>query len=539
MPVMPDTRIPLSSVSEGGQQSSPFQTLGALMQMKEHQQLYQQRQREAEKQRQVQEEDDLVSRVVPMFGKPEDALEELRQAGPVGARASIRYGQKLYEMRKSELEAQDSELKTADSRLGHAGQVASSVTDQTSWDTALPVLKKTLTPLYGDKIVDLLPTVYDKAKVAALVTAGTNRQLQIQMQRDKLTAANQAYDAGLIDQGEYRQQYDPSYVPTEEDRKVKIYSPNGMKAQQAQREFLGRELQNAESGEDWDRILSTANARGVSTAVANEFDALGGWSPTARDKARNLALTVAERAQLENQAAGAATRAAQAETAAEREARLLAAANAARTGGGQSGGGPTAAQSRAWAEQSKIEDDITKVEEWAAEQVPSPPSKPGSTAPGEWPKEQQGKSGYQLMPPSAQKEYIRRRVDLENRSRTRTQNLPTIEQAAKAAVAAGDQEGYNKLNETYSAITQGLGKLEDIVKWKGPTKSATTNAPASQGPSRGGGPAPDLTPQVIAAMPPAVKQELAGIIQQLQDPNIPAPMRRTLELRRDALASGR
>jgi hypothetical protein len=450
MPVMPDLRIPGASVSQqggGGGGYDPIQTMGGLMQIKEHQQLYEQRERQMERQRQIDNEDTAAATAFSRYPKPEDALDWLTQNGMHGA--VIRHGKSIYDMRKANLAAQDEELKHFNTRLEQSAQLLRGAKDNASYQLIKPQVVKLMKPVIGDGINDYLPTEFDAAALDALVTAGTSRQNQITMQRDANAAIGKAYDDGVITAAEYRASIDPNYKPTEEDKKIKIYSPNGMKAQQSQRELMGRSLQNAETQEDWDRIIAGANDIGVSSAVAAEFGAWNQDDPqVSRDKARNLALTVKERTDAEAAAAGAGTRQQTAETAAAREARLRNPPVAA--------GAPgviTPEQQRVFNERDGLEAEVTATEKWATEQVENDLT---ANTP-------EGLSGYEVLSPSNQKEYIRRRVATENKVRERLQKLPPIDQAARAAAKSGDVEGYNKLSAVYSGITQGLGKLEDIV----------------------------------------------------------------------------
>ena len=508
MPIMPDTRIPLSTITNSGPESSPFQTLGALMEIKEHQQLYDQRRRAAEKELRLKEEDDLVGAVVPQFPKPEDALTHMRTLGPVGVRASIRYGQKLYETRKAELEAQDSELKTGITALGHAGDIAAGVTGQASWDTAVPALKRVLQPTYGDKVADMLPTVYDPAIINALRQSGMKASERLTQQRDLIAAGLDVYKAGMTNAQQFFKQH-PELMPEGGmDPNLSIYAPDALDAQEKSREVASRLYSATENQESWDEVTRMLDSRGFPSSVLREF---GEWEgPQSRDRAFTLGLPVEKQASGAAAAQGADTRQLQAETAAQREKRLLDAAGQA-GGGGAAAAGPTAADQRRWAEENDIEEGITKTEEWVKSEYGARPRKqmpdpkdPTKTVPQPF--------GYERLDEETKKEYVKRRVSLENRSRTRLQGLPPIQQAAKTAAANGDVEGYNKLREVYAGITNGLDNLEDLVK--PPTAAATAGKLAAQA---------------------RLKQEMPLIIQQLADPSLPPAKRAELQRLQDEL----
>ena len=86
MPVMPDTRIPLSGDDGGGggrsSFSSPLQTLGAMMQIKEQQQQFEARRR-------AFEDDTETRNALQQCERPEDAIEHLWKTGRPSAAANL------------------------------------------------------------------------------------------------------------------------------------------------------------------------------------------------------------------------------------------------------------------------------------------------------------------------------------------------------------------------------------------------------------------------------------------------------------------
>jgi hypothetical protein len=528
MPVMPDTRIPLSGGDGGSPSQSPFQTISGLMQIKEQQQRYRQQQLLTKKAQDEAEENALVGSAIASHEKLEDAADYLQQNG--GGLAAMKLRNDIYDTRTKQLQAQDAELKNFAGQLELGSQMLGGATDDATYQAIRPQVAKMMQPYFGDTINDALPTVYDAGKIKSLITAGTARQNQIVQHREDIASALQAYQAGLIDRPTYMKTVDPTYRIEDhpEDKNLSVYSPNALSAQDAFRERIARGLAATNSRQEWDGVLATADRGGAPTSVVQEFRAIpysGDYDEDALFKARDLGLSLTQREAAESRAKAAATagqRAATADEAEDRRATAATAAAAKAAAGGASGARPLTPIQRS-NEEDNLEKEVNETEKWAAEQWNN--EHPTAPTPDQW-----NKGGYQLLSKSTQQGYIKRRVSTENKSRQRLQGLPPIEQAAKDAVRTGDQAGYDKLNKVYAGITQGLGKLEDVVKPPADWATAQKQTPVTEGRAAGPG-----------ASRATLQQTALALIQRSKDPALTPAQRLEVEQQltrtRDALMS--
>lgn len=492
MPVMPDTRIPLSGLSgESHQSTSPFQTLGAMMQIKEQQQQYEARRQEMEKRRRDLEDDDEMSKALQQYERPEEAIDHLWKTGRSSAAAAL--SKDVLGARTAKWQEADAELKLQGTRIGQAAQLLGSVKDDASYQTVRGQVAKIIEPLYGPAINDHLPTVYgDGVQVSALVNAGTTRAEQIQGQRDLIARHQKAYEDGLMSATQLGTLH-PDLKILGPDGKpnagVADWSKAKLDSDQAHQENLARELLTATNKDGWDTILKTAYENGVPLDVIGKFR---GWNDNAQARAEMLGLSLPQRVaaktaarnadRYEDAEAARQQRADDAAIRADRRERRLA-------GGAETRGQLTDTQRNK--EADDLDKDVAATEKWVNDQAG-------------YSKE----FNYQELSPSLKKEYIRRRVEIEDKRRTRLQGVKPIAEAAKEAVANKDSATYDKLEAVYDGITNQLGKIGDIAPW--PDRDAGVNTPAAAARRR---------------------TDVADILQKLKDPALTPAARKALETR--------
>ena len=514
MPVMPDTRIPLSGIDDGGQRpSSPFQTLGAMMQIKEQQQVYQARQREAERMQQEADDENATRAALAESPRPEDAVTRLVQEGRHGAAAGL--AKNVYGERTARLQAEDARFKNHQTRLEQGAQILQGVTDEASYQTARKAVLELVQPIYGQSVNDWLPTNYDAGKIKQLIAAGTGRAQAIQQQQNDNQTRLRGYELGLMTADEAMSAFGPDAKRSPD---VGKWSARALEQQEAQREVMARRLLGANSKQEWDDILGDEWENGTSQLVIQGF---GGWDADAKKRAERLSMTSKDRAQAlvsRANAANATSRVGIAEDAEERR-RLVAEAAARKAAGGGSAGPQsrvlTTAPSRN-AEDDSIRKENTETEKWLLEQWRGSPMAGAAL----------GKTGYENLQKTyddptveakiapIRKEYVARRVEAHNKQRERLQGLPPIEQAAQAAKANRDRTGYLKLQDEFKAITNGVAKLSDFVPWD------DINAGVH-------------TPEIDTAR----QQELDEVLKKLENTNLPADQKAALRRRMDELSN--
>jgi len=422
MPQMPDTRIALSGLGGGGGQpsSGPLGTLGSLMQIKEQQQQNEIRKR-------ALEEDDALDSALKQFERRGDAVEHLYRQGYQGA--ASRLAKSVYDERKQEIDQQTAEMSNTAKRLEMAGQIMSAVNDDQSLRFSTPALGSLLEPVFGKGIYDQLGTKYDEGKKKMLMDWGTNRITQINEQHLQQQEGLAKWQAGQI-----------------ADPVSGMWSPQGLAIRQGYRSELANDLATAQNKEQWEYYLTKAHERKVPDDIVTEF---GPWTTNAAERAFAIGLTGPQEATYD-------VGKDRAETAADREARLLAAA-----GGGGARGGMTAYQT--WEAEGKKDKENEDTEDWAQEQFDS-----AFRLKKNWPKGPDGKPkkpsfDLSLLPEADQQEFVKRKLRTENNDRRKRGLLP-LDAAARRASQSGDTEGYAKLQEIYNSLTNGLvPRLEEFI----------------------------------------------------------------------------
>lgn len=430
MPVMPDPRVPLGAVTDGGGQSSgPFQTLGALMQIKERYDAYKDKQR-------ADEDDDATREALQMYQRPEDAIEHLRKAGRYRAVAAL--SQYTHAERKAQFDEEDAALKSHQARFEQGTSMLDTVTDDKTLGLIRPQMLKMMAPTLGEEATaNLIPSSYGDGKwKEPLIKAGTSRALQIQQKRDNLAQLGVAHGLGLVKTSEFR-----NAMGLPDDKDIAEWSQNALKAQDQYREILGRELKEATNDGQYQTIMEAAVEHGYPEVVIKGFPPT--WSEANAPRAGRLGMTVYEQ---ENAAANQT----RAEATADREDRL--------------GRGGTVTEARKIAEEERRETEDAATETFAQEAFKK------AHPLGTWKRE-----GGRLVPPDfsydglsddAKLEYVKRRVRTQDKYRDRILGLPPTREAAKAALASGDTEGYEKLRGEFAAVTGKVGDFDSYVGLK-------------------------------------------------------------------------
>jgi hypothetical protein len=496
MPVMPDTRI-YGGDSSPQQSPSPFQTLGALMKIKESQLDYRTKTREDEAKAREWDDENFMRDALTRHERPEEAIDEAVKGGRVGI--ATRTAKDVYGMRTAQVQQEDAVLKNHETRMEQAAQIAASVNDNGTLNTARPQLVDILKPIYGDRINDVLPTEYgDGSKMKQLVTAGTQRLQQIQQSRYLFSNLMDLYREGLAGASDVEKQ-DP-YGTYKKGANTPEWSPNGLEAQEKYRELVSRVLVDAPDEKTWMDGIELAKKWGTPQSVIDHAIAAGQgpdgtWNADKTSRVRNLGMSLKDRAQAEASARSAEIARDRAD-ADEQYKRDTAAWRAGHPPGSLTEAGRNA-------EEKRIRDLHEEIETWVEPFFPID--------------EQSYPTGdYNSLPDAVKQEYVKRKIAVENQNRENLQGgLPPLDMAAREASRRGDVAGYDKLRTVYSKITQGLGKLETVVP---PPKSARAGV---------------TTPEVQAAR----KKEMADIVTALADPKLPADKRRELQQRRDALAA--
>jgi len=448
---MPDPRVALGAVTsggEGGRSAGPLATLGALMQIKEKQQEYRQREKEAQLKQRELEDDDAIRSALQEYDRPEDAVVHLFKNGRSTAGAKV--AQDIYHERTARLQADDAQLKNNATRMEQINQVLGSVTDDATLQQARPNLVKLGEPLYGPGVNDYIPTTYgDGAQVKALLKATTSRTLQIQQEQLRKANLMKAHELGFTSTKDMAAAMnDPDFKLSEG---AMPWSQAALQSQAIYQEDLSRQLSIAPNKKVYDDTIKQAYSDGYPEAVIKKFPP---WHPDANERSRLLGLTTQQRATNEN----AEARIAQAERARDlaeaREARIAA-------GGGPESRPVTVAHLETVEDKRKTDDKET--EKWAQEAWER------DHPMGSRKKDAAGKPiteyfDYNTLSDASKKEYVRQRLETEDTYRKRHDKLPPLREAAIAAARRGDAAGLAKLREVVRKVTNNLATLEDIVK---------------------------------------------------------------------------
>jgi hypothetical protein len=504
MPRMPDTRIPLSGLGGSGAQQgggfNPMQTLGSLMQIKEQQLVYQQRQREAEKAQRDQEDEDAMRYTLQRHERPDEAIQDLWSQGR-GVVAS-KLAASVYGERKARFDAQAAEQKATADQLEMASQIVSGITDEASLKVARPALIRLARPMIGDAVEDLIPTTYagNEARLKQLGTMGQQRAQQLTEQHNLTMETIAKYTAGM-------ERAAPRPDPKTGELQPGNLSDAGLKMQDAYRDYLTRSLTTVDNQQDWDRTLQTAWSNGAPVEVLKDY----AWDPDPNRRQQKLykrGLTIPQ----EVNAANAAVRA---ETAQDREERLARGG----TGGLTPAGRGVAVRAR--------DTENRAIDKWVrsafdtdnpADREKGPDGKLKTDAAGHPLPIKKKPFRVEDLSENNKQEFVQRRLQNENNYRNQI-GMPPLEDAAAAAAQRGDVAGYEKVRDIYNSLTQNLTLLEDLVP-----------PPPGARPARGARATASATPNQQA------KTRLQAIYAQLKTERNPRTIQ-ALQAEQDALVA--
>lgn len=459
MPVMPDTRIAGGALStlSGGQasgESGVFGTLGQMMKIKEGQSLLKQRELETQKAQIAMDEAQRkqaaqarARQALQTHERPEDAIDWLMKNGDREEAGEL--ATTTYTARKQQLEAAGAATKAQADTLDYVGQMAQGWDSQATLDVGRPVAIKMLRPLYGDAAESMVPKVYDeagKAQIAAGIKSATSRATTLNDAHNAITRGIARYTAGL--------ERAPGQIDKETGEVIRPgnWSYNGLQMINLYREGLAQDLKMANSEEAWNAVLQTHYDTGTPEEV---LKAAKGWHPDPKvreERLRDLGMTIKEQT-------NADTAAARTESYIERNTNLNN-----RNPGGQTPTQANALQDRQhdgyaeiekWFRQVHEDDVLANEKNWPTETDPKSPKSGQRVKPG---------LSVQNLTPEHQREYVEKKLYLENTTRTR-RNPPELplQDAARVASQAGDMGEYTRLENIFNGLTQGLVKLNTIV----------------------------------------------------------------------------
>jgi hypothetical protein len=249
---------------------SPFQTLGALTDLRQRQQLNDERQLAIEGRRRAVEDDYAIRATLARTGNPDTAIEELYRSGRPDAAGAL--GKQIYDWRKTKAEQIKLETANAHDKLKLATQIAQGITDQSSFDMGKRAINALLTPVLGQDITEEFGTEYDPDRVKQLQAWGTERTAFLKQQQDAIDNANKAIDLGL-----------------KLDANIESRAENRRKADEYWTKAASGYLSTARSQEQWDAFQSMLFKGGASPATLARFG--NEYSPEAVERAKKLAMS--------------------------------------------------------------------------------------------------------------------------------------------------------------------------------------------------------------------------------------------------------
>ena len=451
MPRMPDTRIPLAGGGDdgGSMLRGPMATLGALMQIKEGQLQHQQRLRKEEMDRREIEDDDAIRTTLPRYARPDDAIDDLYKQGRATAAAKL--GTSIFTERKKQLEAYDAKVTSTQKRMDQAAQMLHGIADgdEVSYQATRPAVVELLQPVYGQTINDLLPTQYDAKRIKALVAAGTKRSEQMTGEHNATLEAISAADKGLI-----ANPYAAGGALAQPGLQAgATWSKAALEIQDHLVKAASIALPNAQNKVQWDAYLTSLHNQGASDDTLRRIPQWDEANPdAARKAAAELGLSQKERADIVHQKETEKAAVERNKIAATR-----ATAAAATAGAGGRGITPTR-QSEIKERRNKRNAELEEAFKagWAVVKDVDVSGMP-----------EPERRAHELNKTTVQNEYVDAKLQIENDARNED-NMPSLEDAAKLAVAEGNRQAYDTVKRKFDAVTTGLRKLETVVPWSSP-----------------------------------------------------------------------
>lgn len=276
MPRLPDTRI-IGGGGGGGSNGGlgMFQTLGAMMQLKEQQAQMQARKR-------LEEDDMAIRQTLQQHDNPDDAITALyKQGRPMAAQA---LGKGVYEQRKIAGEEQERRIKNVGSRLTMSTQILQGVYDDNSLKALTPAIVALAGPVFGEGedganiVRQQLGNTYDKTKIENVMKWGTERAKQLELEQKQFENDNALWRRRIdglksIDEHDKASRESDDYWNAEASR-----------------------ILSTSSQQNWDRDRSGLLDRGAPSYILKPY---GPWSEDAPERAKQLGIKPEKRESLE------------------------------------------------------------------------------------------------------------------------------------------------------------------------------------------------------------------------------------------------
>lgn len=257
-----NTQIALQTTTP--QARSPIQTLGALAQLRQQDDLNQQHTLANEQRRRELEDDSAIRETLQRTGSPDTAIDELYKGGRAEAAGVL--SKSVYEHRKAKAEETKRTLENQDKQLTFATQIFQGVTDQASLDTA----RKAAAVIVPD-LIQYVPQEYDPKKVAQVVDWGTSRAEHLKSQQDAIANANKAWDLSLQQAKDWR----------ERDK-------NNRDAREYWTQAASALMPTSTSQEEWDAHQALLANSGAPLDLLAEYG--NQYTPAAVENAKKLAM---------------------------------------------------------------------------------------------------------------------------------------------------------------------------------------------------------------------------------------------------------
>ncbi len=269
-----DPRIPLQTQLPSYR--PPLQTLGALAELDQRDQIAEQRQAMAEQRRRALEDDEAIRTTLQQTGNPDLAIESLFRQGRSGAAGAL--SKSVHDWRKEQAEQIKRDADNAHAATKLATQIFQGVTDQSSYTAA----KKAAASFVPKEFMADLPELYDAQAVAQVVSFGTGRTQFLKQQRDAIDDAHKALERERADA-----------------KNADDYLKNRREAWEHWQKAASGFFSSARNQQEWDRATQMLTLGGAPP------DLLAGYgrqfSPAAAARARDLSMTPKERADVAHQ----------------------------------------------------------------------------------------------------------------------------------------------------------------------------------------------------------------------------------------------
>lgn len=273
MPI--DPSIPLGI--RPAQFESPLQTLGSMMQLRGLQQQQQANGLQLQNQQRAVQDDQAMRGAIRKFSAPggmpdfDAAAADLESQG--FGTAALKLRDSVFDQRKKMADGYKVQQENLKTRLGLASQIAYGINDESTFQRA----KKAIGGLLGPDLAGQLGDTYDPETVKKAMAWGMTAKEQADVQHQAAQDAAKALE--LQREG-----------PKKAAEAVEAWTSAGSKAFSLTQDQQG-----------WDKARGLASQLGMPPAVLDQFGPE--WSPEAAQRAAQLGIDPAKRAELEGQKA--------------------------------------------------------------------------------------------------------------------------------------------------------------------------------------------------------------------------------------------